>query len=46
MLEEGRPIETMWDAMTGITAHAKTIAYTADRVEVEAEAGALLKLVA
>jgi hypothetical protein len=46
MLEEGRPVETVWDAMTAITAHAKTIAYTADRVEVEAEAGALLKLVA
>jgi hypothetical protein len=46
MMEEGRPIETVWDAMTGITAHAKTIVYTADRVEVEAEAGALLKLVA
>lgn len=23
--EEGRPIETLWDVVTGVTAHAKTI---------------------
>lgn len=44
MLEEGRPIETLWDAVTGLTAHAKTIAFQDDRVELERAAGRLLDL--
>lgn len=44
--EEGRPIETVWDVVTGLTAHAKTIANNDDRVKVEREAGKLLDLVA
>lgn len=44
LLEEGRPIETVWDVVTAATAHARSIAYTADRVDAEAEAGQLLRL--
>lgn len=43
--EEGRPIETLWDAVTGATAYARSIPWTADRVEFEAEAGRILDLV-
>lgn len=45
MLDEGRPIETVWDAVTGATAYARTIPWQADRVEFETQAGALLDLV-
>lgn len=44
--EENRPIETLWDAVTGITAYAKTIANQDTRVELEREAGKLLKMAA
>lgn len=44
--EEGRPIETIWDAVTGITAHAKTIPFQNDRVSLERQGGKLLDLVA
>lgn len=40
--EEGRPIETVWDAVTGITAFARSIKNQDDRVAVERRAGALL----
>lgn len=43
--EEGRPIETLWDAVTGITAAAKTIRNQDDRVALERKGGALLDLV-
>lgn len=46
VLDEGRPIETVWDAVTGATAYARTIAYTANRVDFEAAAGDMLKLAA
>jgi hypothetical protein len=46
VLDEGRPIETIWDAVTGATAYARTIAYTAARVDFEAAAGDMLKLAA
>lgn len=42
LVEEGRPIETLWDAVTGVTAHARSIPYQAERVEVEREAGKML----
>jgi len=45
MLDEGRPIETLWDVVTGATAHARSITFQADRVEFERTAGALLDLV-
>lgn len=41
-LEEGRPIETRWDAVTAITAYARSIGNQDRRVEVEREAGKLL----
>lgn len=44
--EENRPIETAWDAVTGITAYAKTIEWQDDRVKVERQAGKVLDLVA
>lgn len=43
--EEGRPIETLWDAVTGVTAAAKTIRNQNDRVALERKGGALLDLV-
>lgn len=44
--EEGRPIETIWDAVTGVTAFAKTIEHQDRRVHVERQAGKILDLVA
>ena len=44
--EEGRPIETLWDVTTGITAYAKTIEYQDDRVAMERIGGKALDLVA
>ena len=44
--EEDRPIETVWDAITGATAYAKKIGYTSDRIELERTAGKLIDLVA
>jgi hypothetical protein len=44
--EEGRPAETLWDAVTGMTAHAKTIRWQDERVAIERDAGKLLDLVA
>ena len=41
-LEEGRPIETIWDVVTAATAYARNIPNIGDRVEVERTAGALL----
>lgn len=46
MLDEGRPIETLWDAVTGATAYARSIEWTDARVEFETKAGDLLKLAA
>lgn len=44
--EEGRPIETVWDATTATTAHAKTIPNQDARVAMERKGGAILDLVA
>lgn len=44
--EEGRPIETIWDATVGVTAYAKTIQYQDDRVAMERAGGKILDLVA
>lgn len=44
-LEEQRPIETIWDAATGVTAYAKGIKWQDERVEVERVGGKILKLV-
>lgn len=45
MTDEQRPIETVWDAVTGITAYARSIPYQDERVELEREAGKLLERV-
>jgi len=45
MIEEGRPIETIWDAVTAATAVAREIPHQDRRVEVEASAGKILSLV-
>lgn len=44
--DEGRPIETVWDAVTGITAAARTIKWQDERVSLEREAGKLMKVAA
>lgn len=44
--DEQRPIETVWDAVTAVTALARSVQWQADRVEMETKAGALLDLVA
>lgn len=41
--DEGRPIETAWDVVVGATAYARSIPWTADRVEFEAKAGEVLE---
>jgi hypothetical protein len=46
MADEQRPIESLWDAATGVTAYARGIAYQDDRVKLEREAGAILDLAA
>ena len=44
--EEGRPIETLWDAATAATAYARSIPHADRRIEMEREAGKILDLVA
>ena len=44
MADEARPIETVWDAVTGATAHARTIENQDTRLELETAAGRLLEL--
>ena len=44
--DEGRPIETLWDAVTGATAYARGIAWQDERLEVERKAGEILDMVA
>lgn len=46
MLEEQRPIETLWDVTTAVTALAKSITFMDDRVELERKGGDILKLAA
>jgi Domain of unknown function (DUF932) len=42
--EESRPVESLWDAATAITAYAKGIAFQDERVAVERVAGKVLDL--
>jgi len=44
--EEARPIESLWDVSTAATAYARSIPNSDKRVEVEREAGKVLKLAA
>lgn len=42
--EEGRPMETLWDVSTGITAYAKGVQFQDERVELERLGGQALNL--
>ena len=44
MTEEGRPVETLWDAATAATAYARGVEYQDRRVEIERQAGDLIDL--
>lgn len=44
MTDEGRPIESLWDAATAVTAYARGIAYQDERIELEREGGRILEL--
>lgn len=44
--EENRPIETLWDAATAVTAYAKGVGHTDARVDLERQAGDILQLAA
>jgi len=44
LADEQRPIETLWDAATAVTAYARSIPYQDERVELEREGGKILKL--
>lgn len=46
MADEQRPIETLWDAATGITAYARGVQYQDQRVDLERAAGKVLDLAA
>lgn len=46
MADEGRPIETIWDVATGITAHARAVSHQDARIDLERRAGDILDLVA
>lgn len=41
--DEGRPVETLWDAANAITGYARGVAYQDERVKLEREAGELLR---
>lgn len=43
--DEGRPIESVWDVVTGVTAYARSVPWQSDRVAIETQAGKLLDLV-
>ena len=46
LVEEERPIETLWDVTVAATAHARSIPNHDKRLDIERAAGELLKLAA
>jgi len=46
MLQEQRPIETLWDVTTAVTAYARNVPNNDRRIELEREAGKVLQLAA
>lgn len=44
MADEGRPIESLWDAATGITAYARGLSDQASRIDMERDAGKILAM--
>jgi hypothetical protein len=45
VVDEGRPIESIWDAATGATAYARGIMNTDTRLDIEREAGRIIDMV-
>lgn len=45
-VEENRPIETLWDATTAVTAYAKSVQWQNERVDLERAGGKILDLAA
>lgn len=43
-LEENRPIESLWDVSTAVTAYAKSVPHVDARIELERSAGAVLDM--
>lgn len=46
MADEDRPIETLWDATTAVTAYARGVQFQDERVDLEREGGKILQLAA
>lgn len=46
MTDEDRPIETLWDAATAVTAYARSVPYMNERVDLEREGGRILDMAA
>lgn len=46
MADEQRPIETLWDATTGVTAYARGIQWQDERIKLEREGGRILDMAA
>lgn len=46
MADEQRPIESLWDVTTGVTAYARSIQYQDERVDLERAGGKVLQLAA
>lgn len=46
MADENRPIESLWDVTTGVTALARRVTWQDERVELEREAGRIMALAA
>jgi hypothetical protein len=44
--DEGRPMSTVWDVVTGVTAYARTVEYADSRMAIERKAGKILQLAA
>jgi hypothetical protein len=44
--DEQRPMETLWDVATGVTAYARSVQYQDQRVDLEREAGKILDMAA
>jgi hypothetical protein len=46
LADEGRPIESVWDAVVGATAYARGVGFQDERVDLERKAGQLMSLAA
>lgn len=46
LADEGRPMETLWDVTTGVTAYARNLPYQDARVGIERRAGEIMDLAA